>query len=394
MSMTIYDELEQTMKRDGGEAAVRHLCDHLREKKEYGKLFYALLMDRRRKLGLSPVPSAADLPPEHQTAFEDGIREAGRVVGDLYLKEGNLPEAWVYFRMLGEHDKVKQALDRLELNDDGGEDTHALVQIAFYENVHPKKGFDWILDRFGLCNAITTMSSVDIPFTPEVKQYCLGRLVQTLYQELRERLAMEVERVEEKAPPEAGLPEGSPGVVGRLIEKRDWLFEEDSYHVDISHLSSVVQMSMHVTDPHILRMARELCGYGRRLSTRFGNPGDPPFEDLYVAADHYLGVIAGEDVEEGLAYFRAQAEQADPETIGTYPAEVLVNLLLRVKRDREALEVAKKYLLGEQMRRLSCPSVPELCEKVGDYRSLAEAARRQDDAVHFVAGLLGDAGET
>jgi hypothetical protein len=52
------------------------------------------------------------------------------------------------------------------------------------------------------------------------------------------------------------------------------------------------------------------------------------------------------------------------------------------------LAVARKYLAGVDNRQLSCPGIAELCQKVGDYRTLAEVAREQGDAVHFLAGLL------
>jgi hypothetical protein len=182
------------------------------------------------------------------------------------------------------------------------------------------------------------------------------------------------------------------GAIRQLIAGRDWLFGDDFYHIDLSHLSSVAQMSMHLTPCAELEMARELCEYGQRLSGRFVSGGDPPFEDQYRAIGLYLAILAGDNVEEGLDYFRQQAEQADPETVGTYPAQVLVNLLLRLDRAPEALAVARKYLAGSDNRQLSCPGIVELCQKVGDYRTLAEVAREQGDAVHFLAGLLAARG--
>ncbi|MGH7224311.1 MAG: hypothetical protein ACRELF_13855, partial [Gemmataceae bacterium] len=110
--------------------------------------------------------------------------------------------------------------------------------------------------------------------------------------------------------------------------------------------------------------------------------------EQYRAIGIYLAVLSGDNVEEGLDYFRKQAEQADPETVGTYPAQVLVNLLLRLERGAEALAVARKYLAGADNRQLSCPGIVELCQKVGDYGTLAEVAREQGDLVHFLAGLL------
>ena len=210
----------------------------------------------------------------------------------------------------------------------------SLVQIAFYEGVHPRKGFDWILQRFGLCNAITTLSSQELPHPPEVRQYCIQALIRALYAELRDRLSAEIERHDDKPPAEASAPPDTRGVIRQLIAGRDWLFGDDCYHIDMSHLSSVAQMSMHLTPCAEMEMARELCEYGQRLTGRFVNPGDPPFEDQYRAIGLYLAILAGDNVEEGLDYFRKQAEQADPETVGTYPAQVLVNLLLRLDRAR------------------------------------------------------------
>jgi hypothetical protein len=393
MDPAIFDELERILATEGPDAAVRRLCERLREQKDYASLFYALLLHKRQQLGVSPIPTgpAADLPESMHAEYEEAIRQAGRHVGELYLQEGQLAQAWIYFRMLNEPEAVRRFLDTYEPKED--EDIQTLVQIAFYEGVHPRKGFDWILQRFGLCNAITTLSSQEFSHSPEERQYCLQALVRALYAELRERLIAEIERYEGRSPEEQHDTGPTNKIsIRELIAGRDWLFGDDCYHIDLSHLSSVVQMSMHLTPCPELEMARELCEYGQRLSSRFVNRGDPPFEDLYRAMGIYLAILAGDNVEEGLDYFRRQAEQADPETVGTYPAQVLVNLLLRLERPSEALAAARKYLAAVDNRQLSCPSIVELCRKVGDYHTLAEVAREQGDPVHFLAGLLAATG--
>jgi hypothetical protein len=348
-----------------------------------------MLLRKRHELGVSPVPTgpAEDLPKTAHEPYEEAIREAGREVGNLWLAAGNLPQAWAYFRMLGEPEAMRAALDRHEPGD--SDDMQTLVQIAFYENVHPKRGFDWALARFGLCSAITTMSSSgELPLTTEARHYCIGALVRTLYEELRERLAMDIERQEGKRPPEADVPPGTPGVVRRLVAGHKSLFGEDCYHVDTSHLSSIVQMALQLEPGPDLELARELCEYGACLSGRFLGQHEPPFEEFYTAYGHYLAAIAGDKPDDAIAYFRAQVQKYDPQEVGTYPAEVLVNLLLRLGRDAEALAVARQHLAGAEGRQLTCPSIPELCRKVNDYRPLTEAARAQGDPVHFLAGLL------
>src|SRR5262249_33174468 len=154
------------------------------------------------------------------------------------------------------------------------------------------KGFDWILQRYGLCNAITTLSSHDFSHAPDVREHCIRRLVQTLYAELVERLRADV--AQGGTEPPAGQS------AGQILEKYPERFEDEFYHVDVSHLSSVVQMSLHLSPGEELEKARELCEYGRRLSPRFRYAGEVPFEDLYRDAGIYLSILAGDQVEEGL----------------------------------------------------------------------------------------------
>jgi hypothetical protein len=381
-------DLDQALAGQGADAAADLLCDRLRREKDYHALFYALLLRARRGLGLNPVPTApsSEIPPEHHAAYEEAIRQAGREVGGLFLADRNIPQAWSYFRMLGEPGPVRDALDAFELGD--ADDAQSLVQIAYYEGLHPTKGFGWVLSRFGICSAITTLGGQDLPHPPEVKAHCVRALVRALYSELRGRLAADVAAHEGAPPAEDAAPPETPGVVRALMQGRDWLFGEDCYHIDMSHLSSVVQMSLGLPNGPEIGLARELCAYGARLADRFRQPADPPFEDLYGSHDAYLGTISGEDEAGGLNYFRQQAEQADPETVGTYPAEVYVNLLLKLGHEDEALAAAKRFLRGAFGRRLTCPSVAELCQKAGDYRAFAEVARENSDPVHFLAGLL------
>jgi hypothetical protein len=260
------------------------------------------------------------------------------------------------------------------------EDVQQLVHLAFYEGANPRRGFDWIIERYGICNAITTLGSQDPGHPPEVQQYCFRRVVRSLYDELRERLRHAISAQGDTAAPNASISE--------LIAGRDWLFQDEFAHIDVSHLSSAVQMSVNLDPCDELTMARELCIYGMRIPTRLRYPADPPFDDQYRDYGVYLAILDGDKVEEGIAHFRKKADDADPETIGTYPAQVLVNLLLRLNRLPEALAVARRHLAAADGRQLSCPSISELCQRANDYRTLAEVAREQGDAVHFVAGMI------
>lgn len=380
MDPALLDELHHSLKEKGPARAIDHLCQVLEDRKEYAALFYALLMKKRHELGVSPIPTGSnqDLPLDVQADFEEGIRQAARKVGNLFLEEGSIPNAWSYFRMLGETAPVAEALEKKQFSE--SEDYHPVIDIAFHQGLLPQKGFDWILDKYGTCSAITSLGGGETPFAPEVKNYCVRRLIQTLHRDLTERLKAEIKNQQGFEPSGQSIKE--------LIEGRDGLFAEDCYHIDLSHLSSVVQMSMQIDACAEYKLARDLCAYGMKLSSRFQFPSDPPFEGQYRDFDKYLGILTGEEVEEGLAHFRAKLNQAEEDT-GTFPAEVLVNLLLRLDRPKEALAVAKKHLQHVPEARLSCPNLVELCQRTGDFQTLAEVAREQGNAINYLAGLIG-----
>ncbi|MBY0228688.1 MAG: hypothetical protein K2W96_05345 [Gemmataceae bacterium] len=384
MQPAVFDEVRAALESSGPSAAADQLCAALRESREYHLLFYALLMKKRLELGASPIPTgpAVELPAALHAPYEEGIRAAAREVGTLFLGTRELGQAWSYFRMIDEPGPVKEALEAYEPGED--DDIQPIVQLAFYEALAPRKGFDLLLSRYGTCSAITTMSSAELPFGDDVKQHCIKALVRRLTDDLKASLSNAIAEKEGTPPPD--------GTVAQLIAGRDWLFGEDSYHLDTSHLSAVVQMAMNLPPCEELEMARGLCAYGARLSGRFLGQDDLPFDKGFADYGVYLGILAGDGVDEGVAHFRRKLEEADPEEIGTYPAEVLVNLLLKLGRGQEALAAARKWLGNTEGRPLSCPSVNELCQKLGDYGALAETARKQGDPVHWLAGLIAARG--
>jgi hypothetical protein len=378
LSPETYARLQSTLAEKGPVAAVDRLCADLRDLEDFSALFYALLMKKRVELGVSPFPTgaSAELPPATHAEYEQAIREAGRLVGNEFLKRHDLRKAWFYFNMLGEPDPVREYLDTFQPTD--ADDIQPLVEVGLYHGVHPAKGFDLVVERYGICNAITTYSGQDFSRNPAAKQHCIRALVRSLADQLRERLKADVEGRG------GSVPDGQS--VGEIVATHPELFDEGAYHIDTSHLSSVCQFALELDACPERKLARELCAYGEKLSDSFKFASDPPFERTYADYKVLLDVLDGENVEAGLKHFRDKIDPAFAEG-STFPAEVYVNLLLKLDRKAEALAVAKKYLAGEN-RQLSCPSVYELCQQAGDYRGLAEAAKGRGDGVNFVAGLI------
>ena len=378
LSPETYDRLRQSLAEKGAVAAVDQLCSDLRELGDFNALFYALLMKKRVELGVSPFPtgSAAELPANTHAEYEQAIRDAGRLVGDEFLKQNDLRKAWFYFNMLGEAEPVRDYIDRYVPAE--ADDVQPLVEIGLYHGVHPTKGFDIVVSRYGICNAITTYSGQDFSRNPEAKQHCICALVRSLYDQLLERLKADLESRG------VAVPDGAS--IGTIVQQHPELFDEGAYHIDTSHLSSVAQFSLELDAYPERKLARELCAYGEKLSDSFKFASDPPFERTYADYKILLDVLDGENVEAGLKHFRDKIEP-NVEQGSTFPAEVYVNMLLKIGRKEEALAVAKKYLAGEN-RQLSCPGVYELCQQSGDFAGLAAAAQKRSDGVNFLAGLI------
>src|SRR5262249_10577801 len=129
----LFDQLRADLDARGPAAAVDRLCAALRDLGDYNGLFYALLMKKRVDLGVSPFPTgaSADLPPETHEAYEQAIREAGRLVGRLFLERGELQKAWFFFRMLDEPGPVVEAIDRFRADPEA--DVQPVVEIALYQ---------------------------------------------------------------------------------------------------------------------------------------------------------------------------------------------------------------------------------------------------------------------
>ena len=384
MDQTLFDELQGTFSTQGATEAIDQLIARLKEQKEYGSLFYALLMKKRQELGVSPVPTgpASDLPSAVHEPYEEGIRQAARLVGNLFLEQGDIQQAWGYFRMLGEPQPVIDALEKYQPGE--GEDSQGIIELAFHHGVHPRKGFEWVLQRFGICSAITAMSGAlngpNFPHGAEARDQCLKLLTRALCEQLVERLRNDIVRQEGTAPETRSVP--------ALLAGRDWLMAEDNYHIDVSHLGAVIQMGSHLPRCEELTMLREMCAYGQRLSPQFQYRGEPPFEDQYKDYSVFYAILDGDNVEANLAHFHAKAENPNPDYSANLAAEMLVNLLLRLDRTAEALSVSRRFLATADPRQLSCPNITELCRRVNDYRTLAEVSREQGDPVHFVAGLI------
>lgn len=373
-----YDRLQEIVKSKGPAAAVEQLEKDLLELGDIDALFYAMLMKKRVELGVSPFPSgpSADLPAETHEAYENAIRDAGRIAGSKLLAKHDIRRAYFYYNMLGETGPIKEYLENYVPAD--ADDIQGIIEVALYQGVHPKKGFELVVERYGVCNAITTYGGQDFSRNPEARQFAIQCLVRTLHAQLLDRLKSDLEARDVK--------QSGKETITQIVTNHPDLMTDGGYHIDTSHLSSITQYSLELDPCPERKLAIELCRYGEQLSEGLRYPSDPPFEKSYTDYRILLETLEGINHTEGLQHFEAKIAPGIADG-NTFPAEVYINLLIRLGRKDDALALAKQYLSNER-RQMSCPGVYELCFQAKDFAGIAEAARGRGDCVAFLAGVI------
>lgn len=376
-----FEALDQALVASGPEAALDLLIGHLQERGDSRALLDALLLKARHELGLPliQVGSLSEISEPARGQYEERYIEAIRSVGERLLASGDIPAAWPYFRAIAEPEPVTRAIAAFEPAE-GDERLGPLVEIAFNQGANPRKGFELILDHYGTCSAISAFEH--LPQDEETRIACADRLVRQLHEHLKANLRAEIARRGQPLPPDATS-------VSELIAGRDWMFADEAYHLDVSHLAATVRIAPILTDPETIALAIALTDYGRNLSVRHRYESDPPFEDLYEDHAVYLRALIGQDVDAAIAHFRAKLTPDEPDDRGdSPPAQILVRLLLRLGRLDQAIEVAADHLAGLPEAALTCPGVAQLCQRAGQPARLAKIARDHGDLVHYAAAIL------
>ena len=380
---TEFDQLLQTLDSGGVDAALDQLAEQLRGKKRYHELFEALKMKVRQQLGLPLTYGDAgdELDEATRTKLEDGLLDACREVGMALLREGAIREGWMYLRPVGDRQAVADELGKIEPNDDN---LDQLIEVTLNEGVDPARGFRLVLDHHGTCNSITTYESTVVHQDKAAQQAAAGMLVEHLHADLLASVRADIAQQEGSEPAGDTLKE--------LVADRDWLFGEHSYHLDTTHLASTVRFSRILEDERQLRLALDLTEYGRRLSSQFQYKGEEPFDDIYPAHGLYLSALLGENVNEAVEYFRTRAAAVDPTQQGAAPVEAYVQLLDRLGRYDEAIDVLLEFAKKQpEAAAQLVPLLLELSQRGATFDKLTKFCRENDDLLGFTTAALCDA---
>ncbi|QDU98334.1 hypothetical protein [Lignipirellula cremea] len=376
---TDFDLLKSKNEEGGVDAMLEALVEQLRAKRQPHQLFEALKMQVRQQMALplQYTEQSDDLTDEQREQLENGLLEACREVGAMLLKDGQIREGWMYLRPVGDREAASAMLAEIEPDDENLDD---LVEVLLGESVDVARGFRLVIENFGICNAITTFESQLGNHGRREQQAAAGLLVRHLHHELCENLATDIGRQE------GATPTGESSIRS-LVADREWLFNENTYHVDTTHLSSVVRFARLLDDPETLRLALDLTEYGRHLSTQFQYQSDEPFADNYPAHAIYFRGLLGEDVDQAIEYFGKKAETVDQGEFGTLAIEVFVDLLSRLGRHQEAIDAAIRLSPADARPLGIAPSLLELSQRAQQFDQMLDFCRQQNDLLGYATGL-------
>ena len=381
--MTSIAALEHQVQPGNPDSVLKALEAVLLQQRDFHRLFDARMIAIRRRMGLKITRPAAlsDVPKELEADFRAAWTTTAREIGQLFLEHNQLADAWAYFRTIQEPEPVRQAIRRkvAELSQLSDQDREELLNLALYDGAHMVEGIRLLLKTHGTCNTVTAMSQVISQMTPEERRHAAAILVRHLYTDLQSSVRRDIERRQPLLRPDISLRE--------LIAGREFLFADGNYHIDVSHLHSIVGFArnLHREDPE-LKLAVELACYGQQLSEHLRYPADVPFDDYYTASISFLKALSGEDEQGGLNWFSARLQQEPDEPDQRMIAFVLIDLANRIGKAPDLLERVSPWL--SRMEDPNGFSFTTACLDAGRPDLLERAARTNDDVLAFATSLL------
>ena len=142
----------------GPSAAIDRLIAAMEERGELRPLLDALLLKARHDLGLPLVQAGAPgrpRPSRHRTQYEDRYVEAIRHVGGRLLERGRHRRRLALLPRHRRERAGRRAPSTPSSRARGTTSVGHVVEVAFNQGAHPRRGFELILDHFGVCSAIT-----------------------------------------------------------------------------------------------------------------------------------------------------------------------------------------------------------------------------------------------
>ena len=387
-----FDELLRTCSSQGVDAMLDTLAASLAGRQRWHGVFDVRIIQARLAVGLPPVGTPGDVPPQLRDAFDARSLAACREAGWPLLDDGQVAAGWMYLRAAAEPAEVAARLATLArplLETAADEESDRVLQeilgVVLWDAADPALGIEIVLASQGTCNAITAYEQAVSRLPAARQRPAAAALVAHLHGEVLAGLDRDLDPRGRALPTAATIP--------ALLDANG--AGEIGLHVDVSHLQSVLRIARICDAEPTVRRAWELATYACRLPADLCYPGEPPFENVGEASRLFYGSQLGIDVERAIRFFRAAAATAEAES-GGLPHDVLVLLLARLGRPAEALQAAltrprdDRGLPSPLQAAAALPSLVDLALESGAGDLLRSACRERGDEITFAATLAAE----
>lgn len=387
--MTPFEELQRIANESGVGPALDYLEQSVRREKNHPALFEVLKMKVRHGMGLpllySQLPD--ELSESQQRTLEDGLLAACREVGTLLMRAGDIQQGWMFLQPVGDRALNLKLLQAIEPDE---ENIDLIIDTAVTQGAAPAYGYQLLLKHYGTCNGITTFETQSGAFDRSTQKEMAVVLTNHLYDELMGNIRYAFSSSQSESEIEKPFPDEIS--LGEVMADYPSLTEHGAHHIDTTHLASLMRIARLIEDPKCLKRVYELALYGSRLSEDFHYAGHPPFENTYADHLQYFGAIIGApevDPEKAIQHFREKIESVNVEQFGPIAAETTVELLYRMGRNSDALELMLEKLWGQHAPMGVAPDPMTIANTEPLRERLVAHYREHNDLVSYAAGILG-----
>jgi hypothetical protein len=390
----IFATLAATASAQGTQAMLDRLAESLRERHRWHALFDLRLLQARVALDLPATGDIGTLDEATRERLDQASLAACREVGWPLLEEGHVAAGWMYLRAAAEPAEVSRRLAALASTATEDDEAAAarlqeIVHVALWEGVDPAVGIRLVIESQGTCNAITAYEQAVARLPANRQHGAAAVLLDHLHHEVFTALAADLDR---RGLVPAERIAAATSIV-ELLEAAGGLRDDPSFHVDVSHLQSVLRFARICTEQPVLEKAAELAAYACRLPEEVTYPGDPPFGDVGEASRLFYAALLGRDVEEAVDFFSRAAAPGQVQPGDTLPADTLTYLLWRLDRPAEALQAALARPSESGVPSMfqaagMLPSLIDLAIEGHAVEALRDACRHRGDEITFAATYL------
>jgi len=379
---TLFEQIAARLDSDGVEPTLDLLETHFRREKDFFRLFEVLKLRCRHQLGLKLMPgrSSERLSSKLQKELDQGLIDACQTVGTLLFRDGNLQHGWAYLQPAGNRNLNESLVREIKVDD---QNVDLLIDISLHQGAAPDYGYALTLTHRGTCDAITAFGVHGPQFDRDTQATMAAQLLRHIYDEVVQGIKQDIEKEQQTARPDANLRD--------LLTDHPWLVQQQAYHLDATHLSSLMTIARLTTSAADHEIALQLAEYGSGFPEDLQYNNSPPFEETYADHQWFFKALLGENVDAAASHFKQKctelAQGSNPQIV-TEANEILIDFLSRIGRVDEALAHAMNCAMEASLQTGLAADPTEMAQSPAQFESVLAHFQTHDDLLGYAVTLL------